>query len=247
MQSTPHTQQPDSSPQTSQFPPSRQPASSQRPAPSQQVHGAGDTAAWMTARHNQGSTPAEIAEDLVANGWSADEASRRALQSLRSSDRQPVLWFVLCWSAGLAAVGFTTSAHQLLSPFPDRPVAAFALTLAVVMAPIAFICGVLARRSETASTFAVWSPERRFWFGTLAACTAVVGIVRLITYVYAVIASLVAATPEPLYGRDLAQVALSLTVAVPLFWWSFTEWQRSNIVISGLRGDHEGGAGTDHR
>lgn len=197
-----------------------------------------DSAAWMTARRNQGSTPAEIAEQLVANGWSADEASRRALGSLRSSDRQPVLWFSLCWSAGLAAIGFTTAAHQLLAPFPDRELAAIALTLSVVMAPIAFVCGILARRAERASTFVVWSPERRFWFATLATCTAVVGIVRLITYVYAVIAALVAATPQPLYGRDLAQVIVSVGVALPMFWWSFSEWRRSNIVISGLR-EHE--------
>jgi hypothetical protein len=196
-----------------------------------------ETDAWLTARRNQGATPAEIAAELVDHGWSADVAAQRALRSLRSSDRQAVLWFALCWSAGLAAVGFTTAAHQLLMVDPDRSLAAAALTLSVVMAPIAFVCGLLARRSEQRSSFAVWSPERRFWFGTLATCTAVVGIVRLITYVYAVIATVVAATPEPLYGRDLAQVAVSLGVAVPLFWWSFTEWRRSNVVLSGLADD----------
>jgi hypothetical protein len=219
---------------------SNAPTTTRPPAPTEvsaSWHTGADTDSWLTGRRNHGATPAEIATDLVANGWSADLAARWALRSLRSSDRQPVLWFALCWSAGLAAVGLTTAAHQLLAPYPDRNLAAVALTLSVVMAPIAFVCGVLARRSEQASTFAVWSPERRFWFGTLAVCTAVVGLVRLITYVYAVIATVVAATPEPLYGRDLAQVAVSLTVAVPLFWWSFTEWRRSNVVLSGLAGD----------
>ena len=196
-----------------------------------------ETEAWLTGQRNRGATPAQIASELVDHGWSADVAARRSLQSLRSSDRQPVLWFSLCWSAGLAAVGFTTAAHQLLMPYPDRTMAATALTLSIVMAPIAFVCGVLARRSERTSTFAVWSPERRFWFGTLAVCTAVVDLVRLITYVYAVIATIVAATPEPLYGSDLAQVAISLGVAIPLFWWSFTEWRRSNVVLSGLADD----------
>lgn len=193
--------------------------------------------AWLTGRRNQGATPAEIADELVAHGWPADLAARRALESLRSSDRQSVLWFSLCWAAGLAAVGFTTGVHQLLMTYPDRTLAAGALTLAVVMAPIAAICAVLARRSEQRSSFAVWSPDRRVWFGTLAVCTAVVGIIRLITYVYAVIATMVAATPEPLYGTDLAQVLVSLAVAVPLFWWSASEWRRSNVVLSGLR-DH---------
>ena len=105
--------------------------------------------AWLTSRRNRGVTPAEIASELVANGWSADVAARRSLQSLRSSDRQPVLWFALCWSAGLAAVGFTTAAHQLLLEYPDRMLAAAALTLSVVMAPIAFACGVLAATVRT--------------------------------------------------------------------------------------------------
>lgn len=196
--------------------------------------GSADVDRWLTARRNDGWTPAEITTVLVAHGWSADVASSWALRSLRSSDRQPVLWFSLCWAAGLAAVGATTAAHQLLAPYPDRGLAAFALTLSVVMAPIAVLCGVLARRAEAASDFAVWSPQRRFWFGTLAVCTAAVGLIRLITYVYAVIAALVAATPEPLYAKDLAQVMISLAVAVPLFWWSFAEWRRSNVVLSGL-------------
>ena len=25
-----------------------------------------------------------------------------------------------------------------------------------------------------------------------------------------------------------------MSVAVPLFWWSFAEWRRSNVVLSGL-------------
>lgn len=196
-----------------------------------------DTTSWLTARRNQGATPQDVVAELVSNGWSADVAARWALRSLRSSDRQPVLWFTLCWSAGLGAVGFTTAMHQLLAPFPNRELAALALTVSVVMVPIAAFCAVLARRSEQRSTFSVWSPERRFWFGTLAVCTAVVGLLRLITYVYVVISSIVAARPEPLYGQDLAQVAVSLVVAVPLFYWSFVEWRRSNLVISGLAGD----------
>ena len=196
-----------------------------------------DTASWLTTRRNQGATPSDVVNELVGNGWDADVAARWALRSLRSSDRQPVLWFSLCWAAGLGAVGFPTAMHQLLAPYPNRDLAALALTVAVVMVPIAAFCGVLARRSEQRSTFTVWSPERRFWFGTLAVCTAVVGLLRLITYVYVVISSIVAARPEPLYGQDLAQVAISLVVAIPLFYWSFTEWRRSNLVISGLAED----------
>ncbi|MFZ4517232.1 MAG: hypothetical protein ACOYOP_02520 [Microthrixaceae bacterium] len=196
-----------------------------------------DVGNWLVARRNRGATPADIAGELVGAGWSADAAATAALRSLRRADRRLLLWFSLCWSAGLAAVGLTTGLHELLAEYPDRVTAAFALTVAVVMAPIAVACGVHARRVEAASEFAVWSPDRRGWFGTLATCTVVVGLVRLIAYLYTVIASMVAATEEPLYARDLAQVALSLGVALPLFWWSFTEWRRSNVAISGLRDD----------
>jgi membrane protease YdiL (CAAX protease family) len=198
---------------------------------------------WLVIRRNDGATPAEIATQLVRSGWSADAAAAVALRSLRRADRRPLLWFSLCWAAGLAAVGLTTSLHQLLGEVPDRPLAALALTVSLVMAPIAAGCAVLARRVVEQSDLAVWSPDRRAWFGTLAACTAVVGLVRLIAYLYAVVASLVAATEQPLYGRDLAQVGVSLAVALPLFWWSFTEWRRSNVAISGLREDRAAGAG----
>jgi len=191
--------------------------------------------AWLTARRNAGATPAEITTALVASGWSADAAATASLRSLRRSDRHGLLYGTLCWSTGLAAVGFTTAAHQLLGATPDRPFAALALTVSVVATPIAAVTAVAARRTEHRSTHAVWSPSRRAWFAILATCTAVVGIVRLVTYVYAVIASLTAATTEPLLGVDLVQVVISLTVALPLFWWSFTEWRRSNVVISGLR------------
>ncbi|MBM3662507.1 MAG: hypothetical protein FJW94_06395 [Actinobacteria bacterium] len=196
-----------------------------------------DLSDWLVARRNAGATPADITEELVGAGWSADTAATVALRSLRRADRRPLLWFSLCWAAGLAAVGTTTGLHQLLAEYPDRMLAALAITVATVMAPIAVACGLHARRVEAASEFAVWSPERRAWFGTLATCTVVVGLVRLIGYLYTVIASLVAATDEPLYGRDLAHVALSLGVALPLFWWSLTEWRRSDVAISGLRDD----------
>jgi membrane protease YdiL (CAAX protease family) len=206
------------------------------------------TRTWLTFQRNQGRNPAQIADQLVDHGWSADEAAKAALGSLRSSDRQPVLWFALCWAAGLAGLGFGTAAHQLLMASPNRSLAAISLTLGIVMAPIAVGCSVAARRIESSSPFAVWSPERRMWFGTLALCTAVVGLVRLITYLYLVISAILASPQQPLYGTDLAHVVVSLGLAIPLFWWSFGEWRRSNVVLSGLPGDRIGdgnGLGTE--
>ena len=204
------------------------------PLPQSVIWPTAETERWLVANRNAGRTPADITTDLVAQGWQADAAATVALRSLRRSDRHALLYGALCWSAGLAAVGLTTGLHQLLKVWPDRQLAAIALTVAVIAAPIAVATGWTARRTERRSSHAVWSPTRRAWFGTLATCTAVVGLVRLVTYIYRVIATLTDATPRPLTAVDLWQVAISLTVAIPLFAWSFIEWRRSNLVISGL-------------
>ena len=189
---------------------------------------------WLVNRRNAGDTPDRIAGDLVAHGWSADLAASTAIRSLRRTDRQALLWFALCWSAGLAAVGFTTAAHQLLAPTGDRAYAALALTVALVMLPVAGVCLVWAHRVEQSSPHAVWSPERRIWFGVLATCTATVGLVRLVTYLYAIVHTVIVDPAQPLLGQDLLQVGVSLGVAIPLFAWSFTAWRRSDVAISGL-------------
>ena len=192
--------------------------------------------AWLVTCRNAGATPPEIADTLISAGWSADHAATASLGSLRSTDQQQLLWFSLCWSAGLAAVGLTTTLHQMLSAYPNPQLAALTLTVSLVMAPIAFLCNWQAGRTEESSMFAVWSPSRRLWFGTLASCTAVVGLVRLISYLYTVMFSLLSPRGQiPLDGRDFAQVMVSLAVAIPMFTWSFTQWRRSNVAISGLR------------
>jgi hypothetical protein len=189
---------------------------------------------WLVCRRNEGATPAEITTQLVGVGWDADAAARTSFRSLRRSDRNALLYGSLCWSVGLTAVGLTTGVHQLLSPAPDRSAAALALTVALVAAPVAIATWFISRRVEDRSTHAIWSPARRAWFGTLATCTAVVGVVRLVTYVYRVIASLTRANPTAPTSASFAQVLVSAAVAVPLFVWSFREWRRSNVVISGL-------------
>lgn len=197
-----------------------------------------EVAQWLALRRNAGDTPAEIASVLVGSGWDADAAAGTALRSLRRSDRHRVLYGALCWSTGLGALGLATGLHQVLSADFDhdaRVAAAFAFTLAVILLPLAAFCAWSAKKVEADSPHAVWSPTRRMWFGTLAACTATVGLVRLIVYVYRMIAAMTGARYSPLAPSDQFQVLVSLAVAVPLFTWSFLEWRRSDVVISGLR------------
>lgn len=193
-----------------------------------------EVAAWLASRRNAGATPATIATDLVAQGWDADVAADTARRSLRRSDHHRVLYGTMCWSMGLGALGLATGMHQLLADTPDPRRAALSFTLAVVLLPLAGWCVWVARALEATSPHAVWSPTRRMWFATLATSTAVIGLVRLITYVYLVIASLTGARARPLTPDDQFQVLVTLLVAVPLFTWSLREWRRSDVVLSGL-------------
>ena len=194
-----------------------------------------DVTEWLVARRNAGATPAAIATELVARGWDADAAADTARRSLRRSDHHRVLYGTLCWSVGLGALGLATGLHQLLADTPDPEWAALAFTLAVVLLPLAGWCLWSAQQVEASSAHAVWSPTRRMWFATLAACTAIIGLIRLITYVYLVIAAMTGARATPLTPDDQFQVLISLAIVVPLFVWSFHEWRRSDVVLSGLK------------
>jgi len=190
---------------------------------------------WLVQRRNAAATPADIASVLVGSGWDADAAAEAAQRSLRRSDLHRALYATLCWSAGLGSLGLATGLHQVLADTPDPSFAALAFTLAVVLLPLAGWCGWSAHRLEAASPHAVWSPTRRVWFATLAALTATIGLLRLVTYVYLVIAALTGARATPLSAHDQLQVLVSLAVAIPLFVWSTQQWRRSDVVISGLR------------
>ena len=167
---------------------------------------------------------------MPSTSWA--DAARR---SLRRSDHHRVLYGTLCWSVGLGALGLATGLHQLLADTPDPEWAALAFTLAVVLLPLAGWCLWSAQQVEASSAHAVWSPTRRMWFATLAACTAIIGLIRLITYVYLVIAAMTGARATPLTPDDQFQVLISLAIVVPLFVWSFHEWRRSDVVLSGLK------------
>ena len=190
---------------------------------------------WLAQQRNDGATPADIATRLVARGWDADAAAETAEHSLRRSDHHRALYGALCWSAGLGALGLATGLHQVLADTPAPRLAAISFTLAVVLIPLAAWCAWSARSLEATSPHAVWSPTRRMWFATLAALTAIVGLIRLITYVYLLIAALTGARSSPLSPSDQLQVLVSLSIVIPLFAWSFHEWRRSDVVMSGIR------------
>ena len=214
-------------------PPSTPPGGAQLNQRSPQGPSGPSLRGWLVGRRNEGATPAVIASELVGGGWDADAAARAALSSLRSSDRRGGLYAALTATCGLAALAFATAAHLVLAGNVDPAATASALTVAVVLVPLAAWCAVLASRVERTSRFVVWSPERRFWFGALAGCTAAVGVVRALAYTYAVIAGYTGAAAQP-SGADLAQVAVTLGVALPLFVWSFTQWRSSNVVLTAL-------------
>jgi hypothetical protein len=192
---------------------------------------------WLVERRNAEHTPDSIAAELVASGWDADGAARAALRSLRSTDRQSLTYAALALSAGFGALGLATSAHLLIAGNPSPLELTWMLSMTIVALPIAAVTAVLARRIEARSRFVLWSASRRSWFGALALCTATVGVIRLLTYLFSAIATLTGASSADFRVADGAQVLISLAVAGPLFLWSFSEWRRSNLVLSALGDD----------
>lgn len=195
-----------------------------------------DVGRFLVARRNAGVTPDEITRDLVAGGWSADRAAATALRSLRRTDHHSLLYWTLTFSAGFAALATASSLHLAMRPAAQRSALALAswITIALVAAPLAAVAAHFAGRAERRSAHAVWSPTRRTLFGTLATITAVVGLGRLLTYVFEVVAATVGVPGYELSAGSFAQVVVSLGVSVPLFSWALLEWRRSNLLIRGL-------------
>lgn len=209
---------------------------------------------WLVEQRNAGRTPAQITQTLISNGWDADNAARASLQSLRASDRQTLTYSALTLTAGFAALGLATSLHLILAGNPDPYQLTYMLSLCIVTAPIAVVAGLAARKAEARSRFVMWSASRRGWFGALAVFTGVVGMGRLLTYVFQAIASITGAYDGPLTVASGAQVLVSLAVSVPLFIWSFGQWRRSNVAIGALSGTDatarstsDAAADADHR
>jgi hypothetical protein len=189
---------------------------------------------WLVLERNAGHTPDTIAAQLVASGWDADTAARTSLRSLRSADRQTLTYAALNLAAGIGALGFASSAHLMLSGNPEPETLAWTLTVGLVAGPIAAAVAVATRRIESRSRYVMWSASRRGWFGALAFCTCVVGIIRLLVYMFSAISTLTGASEDSFTAASAGQVLVTLVVAIPLFIWSFREWRRSNLVISAL-------------
>jgi hypothetical protein len=192
------------------------------------------TQQWLINRRNEGATPDEICRELVASGWDVDTAASCSLKSLRRSDVHRGMYSGLCWGAGLAALGAGSAAHLALISSRDPIELATFITLMLVAAPIGVACGIRARTIEAAEPHAIWSPTRRALFGTLAATTAAVGIIRLLHYTFNAVAAAVGASGFEFTPSTVVQVMVTLSIAAPLFWWSLTEWRRSNVALRSL-------------
>lgn len=101
----------------------------------------------------------------------------------------------------------------------------------VVAAPISVTGMVWARRIEATEPHAIWSPSRRTLFATLALCTAVVGVIRLLAHTFNLVAASLGAYGYDFTPASLAQVMITLGLATPLFAWSLMEWRRSNVAL----------------
>jgi hypothetical protein len=202
---------------------------------------------WLVVQRNDGKTPAEITNQLVDGGWDADQAARWSLRSLRSSDHHHLTYAAVTWMTGIAALSGATSLHLLLDKNPDPNALAIALTFFFATAPLAIWSHVAMRRAEARSPHAIWSPDRRLWFATLATCSGIVGLIRVLGFLYVVSASLTGAIDKPLDATAVVQVLVSVAISVPLFIWSLREWRRSALLVTGLTDSHRDAENTGAR
>ncbi len=198
---------------------------------------------YQVERRNAGVTPDIITAELVGAGWDADTAARTALGSLRRGDQHALLYWTLTFSAGFAALATASALHLAMIPSTQRSAMALAvwITVALVAIPLALVAGRFARDVEQADDHAIWSPTRRSLFGVLAGATGVIGLGRLLTYVFQAVAALVGVAGYEVGPESLPQVIVSLAISVPLFTWSLMQWRRSNVLIRGLSSEHDRG------
>jgi hypothetical protein len=193
-----------------------------------------DLQSWLVQRRNAGSTPDQLMEELVAAGRDADSAAAIALRSLRSGDHHRLIYWTLTFSAGFGALAFASALHLILDGNPAPLALASWITLGLVAAPLAAVALHWSRQVEARDPHAIWSPTRRMLFATLAGICAFVGLSRLFVYLFNFVAAVVGVRGYETTAESLAQVIVSLSVAVPLFTWSLSEWRRSNVVYRGL-------------
>lgn len=82
-------------------------------------------------------------------------------------------------------------------------------------------------------------------FGLLAGCSAAVGLIRMLHYTFNAVAAAVGARGYEFTPSSVVQVMVTLSIAIPLFWWSLTEWRRSNVALRSLNRDRPTTAETD--
>lgn len=193
-----------------------------------------DLANWLVQQRNDGATPDQLTDKLIEAGYDADSAGRLALRSLRQSDHHHLVYWTLTFSAGFGALAIASSLHLILADNPAPLALACWITLALVTIPLFAVSNHWATRIEASDTHAIWSPTRRSLFATLATLSALVGLTRLFSYLFRFVAAVVGVEGYDLESESLAQVIVSLAVAVPLFVWALMQWRRSNVVYRGL-------------
>lgn len=171
--------------------------------------------------------PDVVADRLRRQGW-ADFSATQVAEGYRGRfDEHTLGYSALLVCTGLSALAAGTAGHQLLGLAEgidvDREGLALWLTVLVIATPLAAWANVWAQRVDRDDPVAVWSRPRRSLARVLLWCCGVVGGLRLLHYVFTVIATIAgsawASDRSLLIG--FANVAVTVGITFPLGRWAF--------------------------
>jgi hypothetical protein len=184
-----------------------------------------DVPAWLDQCEKNLVHPGRVQDQLHRRGWPRQQAALIAEDYRKRFNEHVLGYSVLLVTTGIAALAAGTVGHILTaalnSPL-DRRALAMWLSLLVCIAPFAVWAHLWAARSDREDPVAVWSRARRTLALVLLWACGIVGGARLLMYATQFIEVFVKA---PGSHRSLLSgainVAISLSIAVPLALWAY--------------------------
>lgn len=189
---------------------------------------------WLDEQEQQLVHPALVEESLRRAGWLPQHAAIEAARYRTRFNEHPLGYSALLVSTGLAALSLGTVGHALaagLNGPVSRNTLGFWLTLFLVSGAFVVPGLLWAFRVDREDPVAVWSNPRRSLSEALIWGCGIVGFARLFWYGAQLVGRLVGATwAHGTLAADLANVAVTIGIALPVGWWAYSFRHRFDRV-----------------
>lgn len=181
---------------------------------------------WLDEQEQHFVHPALVDQSLRRAGWLPQHAAIEAARYRSRFNEHPLGYSALLVSIGAAALSLGTIGHALaagLNGPVSRNTVGLWLTLFLVSGAFAVPGLLWALRVDREDPVAVWSNPRRCLSEALIWGCGIVGVARLFWYGAQLIGGLVGATwAHGSLAAGLANVAVTVGIALPVGWWAFS-------------------------